>query len=143
MRHPDELRNLVGKKLARLFLEGNSKADCVRQVFPKFSSDNARKASPTIFRRYEVTRHVLDMLPSKFKDDDCEKLLHHLIDKAMTKQDDYLILQIIDRIAKIQGKFSDNLNIKVANLEEEDARVKEAEIVLRRAGVDPARINLN
>lgn len=143
MRHPDEVRTLIGKRLARLFAEGKSKADCVRQVFPKMSDNSARTNAPSIFRRYQVVQHLMEFFPADLGDKDCERLIHLLLDKAIQKGDDYLLLQLVDRIAKIQGKYTEKLQLESKSLDEENARLREAESVLKRAGLDPSRINLN
>lgn len=143
MRRPDEVRALIGRRLAKLLADGLSKADCVRRVFPKMSETSARTNSTTIFRRYEVVKYLLELFPQDLGKQNCEALINYLIDKALTKGDDYMILQIVDRIAKIQGKYSEKIQIEARNLDEEDARLREAESVLKRAGIDPSRVNLN
>ena len=142
-RYPEELRKLIATKLAKLFIDGNTKADCVRFVFPKMSRNSARTNAPFIFRRYNVIERVMELFPDKLGDKDCERLLNYLKGKAFERGDDNLILQIVDRIAKLQGKFTEKFQVETKSLEEEEFRLKEATIVLARAGIDQSKINLN
>ena len=142
-KHPDQLRALIGKKLAKHYLEGMPKSECILLVFPKMNPLTARKECGRIFRRYEVTRHLLSFFPDKIDEKDCERLVNHLIDKAIKNQDDSLLLQLVDRIAKLKGRYSETMRVETKTLEEEETRLKEAEMILRRARIDPAKINLN
>lgn len=93
MRVTKEVKELVGNKLARLYyLQGHTKQEAVLACFPRYSQASARKNAPLIWKRYDVMRRGLDMFSSVIKNDDVEKLINILLDRAMDKDDDQMLL---------------------------------------------------
>lgn len=143
MRHTAEMKRYIGIKLAKHFLAGLNRKQCVQEVFPKMNENSARKNAPHIFRRYEVNERAKELLPKTVSKKDVEGLLNYILENALNKKDDFLILQIIDRIAKIQGRYTEKIEISNSDLEKEKQELEEAHQVLKRANVDPTKINLN
>jgi len=140
----ERMKEDIGKRLAFLwYIQRMPKWECVKQLFPKNNDESAKRNSTVVFTRYRVLDHVLGMLSSRIDDKFVEKMLYRLAMRGLETNSDSLILEVVDRVAKIQGKYKDKLEVTMPDLEKDSEKAEHAKEVLRRAGIDPKLLSSN
>jgi len=140
----EKLKEQVGKQLAFLwYVKRLKKWECVQKLFPKNSDESARRNSTIVFTRYRVLDYVLAMLPTRIDDKFVEKMLYRLAMRGLETNSDSLVLEVVDRVAKIHGLYKEKLEVAMPDLERDSEKAEHAKGVLRRAGIDPKLLSSN
>lgn len=141
---PDSIRQKIGDKLAMLwFAKGVKKWEAILRVFPHMSEENARANAFNIFKRYKVADRVLEMFDSEIGDTLVDQLVNFIKDNVLETKDVSVAMALLDRVAKLKGRFTDKLEVAQSTVEDDEEKARKARLVLERSGIDPDSLDLS
>lgn len=131
-----------GKKLAKLiFFDGLSQTDAILKVFPHLKRESAGQNATRILAFHKVNERLFEMLPASIDEDATERLWHLLAQSALRNNNEKMLLELLDRHAKLSGKFKNDLNVNVSRDEEYLKRVELAKKLLAKQSIDINQID--
>jgi len=130
-----------GRELAYLiYIDGYKQQDAVAKVFPNSPAESCAKHSSRVIRQYKVLDRLYDLLPDKIREDEFEKMFNWLKERAFNKNDDKMILELLDRYGKAFNKFKQDFNVTIDRGEDYIKRLECAKKLLVDQGVDLKRL---
>lgn len=135
--NPSDVRRIqLGKRLAELvYLRGMTQTDAIMQLWPNMARKNAELNSTRIMRQYEVLDRLYEMIPPKIREDEFERMFNWLKERAFSRGDERLVLELLDRFAKANGRYKQELTVEVNRGERDILRLERARKILADKGL--------